>query len=438
MEPRPTGNVLIVERDGGPVFYGKWRDSTRRQVKKRLGPAWVERAGDGWRKRRGRHPEGFLEERAAIVALAQAIQEHEAGLARPRPSRPLSFEETAARWLEHLEHVGGAKPSTLADYRYMLAPADGIPRKRGHAPLGRIHRAFGDRPLTAITAIDVKRWLESLDHEEISPRTVNKHRQVVASVFEYAIADGEFGVFENPVHATAKRREADPKPIDTYSPEEVLALARAARNGLHRDPRRPAVSAAERAERAWADEQDACIYVVAAFTGLRLGELLALRWRNVSFEDARLLVESAYSAGELRSTKSRKWRAVPLADQPAAALAKLSERDRFTGRDDPVFCGVVGQPLDPSALRRRYRRAQDAAGIRRLRFHDLRHSFGTLVIREFDPATVKEFMGHAKLSTTERYLHARARRGDAARLTRAFTGDAVVDEQAAPAKSAPS
>jgi integrase len=282
--------------------------------------------------------------------------------------------------------------------------------------------------LESITTIDVKRWLEKLDREGISARTINKHRQLVASVFEYAIADGEYGVFENPVRGTVKRREADPRPIDTYSPEEVLALARAARAGLHRDPRRPAVSDAERAERLWADEQDACIYIVAAFTGLRLGELLALRWRHVSFADARLLVESSYSAGELSSPKSRKWRAVPLADQPAAALAKLAQRGRFTGREDPVFCGALGEPLDPSALRRRYGRAQKAAGVRKLRFHDLRHSFGTLVIREFDPATVKEFMGHAKLSTTERYLHARPRRGDAARLTRAFADDEPFSE----------
>ncbi len=92
-----------------------------------------------------------------------------------------------------------------------------------------------------------------------------------------------------------------------------------------------------------------------------------------------------------------------------------------------MFCSAVGDYLDPSAVRRRYRRAQQAAGLRPLRFHDLRHSFGSLVIREFDPAAVKAFIGHAKISTTERYLHARSRRTDAARLTKAFVGEQVVD-----------
>jgi integrase len=114
-----------------------------------------------------------------------------------------------------------------------------------------------------------------------------------------------------------------------------------------------------------------------------------------------------------------------MADQPAAALARLAEREHFTGRDDLVFYSAVGTYLDASAVRRRYRRAQQAAGLRPLRFHDLRHSFGSLVIREFDPAAVKAFMGHAKITTTERYLHARSRRTDAARLTKAFVGEPV-------------
>ena len=89
-----------------------------------------------------------------------------------------------------------------------------------------------------------------------------------------------------------------------------------------------------------------------------------------------------------------------------------------------MFCSATGEYLDPSALRRRYRRAQTAAGPRPLRFHDLRHSFGSLVIREFDPVSVKDFMGHSKIATTERYLHARSRRTDAARMSKAFAGEA--------------
>lgn len=54
------------------------------------------------------------------------------------------------------------------------------------------------------------------------------------------------------------------------------------------------------------------------------------------------------------------------------------------------------------------------------RFHDLRHTFGSLAIRRFDLVSVKEMMGHSKLTTTERYLHARLRPTDAAKLTDLF------------------
>jgi integrase len=427
--PTLSGSVMVVSRERGPVYYAKWRDATGRQVKRMLGPAWVERNGVGWKHRRGRVPDGALDQRAAMIAMGDAIRAHEAGLGEPRADRRATFADAAATWLHHLEHVDGCKPSTLHDYRYMLAAPDTSARRRGRPPAARIMRALGRRPLAAITAAEVGRFLATLDAEPgVGPRTVNKSRQILCSVFEHAMREDTFRLAANPARKTDKRREPDVRPIDFYEPEEVLALARSAREGLHRDPRRPAISASEVEDRRRADEQDAALFVVAAFTGLRLGELLALRWRNVSFADAKLIVEASWSSGELSSPKSRKWRAVPLADQPAATLELLSRRERFTGRDDLVFCSAVGEYLDPSALRRRYRRAQNAAGLRSLRFHDLRHSFGSLVIREFDPVSVKDFMGHAKITTTERYLHARSRRTDAARLTKAFAGAELEQE----------
>ena len=123
---------------------------------------------------------------------------------------------------------------------------------------------------------------------------------------------------------------------------------------------------------------------------------------------------------------------MPLATPPAAELARLAERPWFAAPDDLVFCSVLGDHVDPSALRRRLRRAQDAAGLRPLRFHDLRHSFGSLVVREVDTATSKAWMGHAKLTTTERYLHSKPRHTDVARLDRAFAAQPALTEAREP------
>src|SRR3954466_13231514 len=99
----------------------------------------------------------------------------------------------------------------------------------------------------------------------------------------------------------------------------------------------------------------------------------------------------------------------------AKALARLSERERFTGDDELVFPGEVGGFQDATALRQRYRAALKGAELRELRFHDLRHTFGTLAVRRAEIPAVQAWMGHADIHTTMRYVHHRDR-GDEARL----------------------
>ncbi|MBA3584633.1 MAG: tyrosine-type recombinase/integrase, partial [Gemmatimonadetes bacterium] len=89
-------------------------------------------------------------------------------------------------------------------------------------------------------------------------------------------------------------------------------------------------------------------------------------------------------------------------------------------RDDLVFAGERGEYLDNSALRRRYKDAQKAAKLRPLRFHDLRHTFGSLAIRELGALDVQHLMGHADGRTTARYTHYRSRSDEAKRLADAF------------------
>jgi integrase len=160
---------------------------------------------------------------------------------------------------------------------------------------------------------------------------------------------------------------------------------------------------------------------VSAYAGLRLGELLALRWRDVDFDGLALTISRAMSSGIESSTKSGKVRRVPLADQVAAALDRVSRREHFTAPDDLVFCNVIGRHLDGSALRRRYHRAQQAAGVDPLRWHDLRHTYGSLLAAGgVDLVTIQAVMGHSALATTGRYLHARPASTHAAAFTRAF------------------
>ncbi len=118
----------------------------------------------------------------------------------------------------------------------------------------------------------------------------------------------------------------------------------------------------------------------------------------------------------------------------ATVLARLGQRDHKTGEDDLVFLGERGAYLDGSALRRRYLAAQQSAGLRPIRFHDLRHTFGTLAARGAESLVeVQAWMGHAEIRTTQRYTHYREQAGAARRLERAFGAD--TDKQALPATS---
>jgi integrase len=422
--------TLIVRDHQGRAFYEAFWRFERKQVKRRIGPAWLEpdpKSG-AWRRRRGRKQTGFYDEADAHVAAAQLVARFVADAAdrerteRERRTRGVKFREVAQSYMRWLADVAGAKPSTLRDRESVLGEP-GVPCKRGEGTTcGHVMAALGDRPASKITTREINDVLATVSGTGASASTVNKYRAVISAVFNHGCKPATFGLPANPATSADKRREPSRGALLFYSPAEIEAIARAFAEGRHRDPRFPAVSENERAAREAEDLQDAELVRVAAYAGLRQGELLALRWRDVDFAGSALTVARAMSAGVESSTKSGRVRRVPLADQAAAALDRLSRRGDFTARGELVFCNGLGRSLDGSALRRRYRRAQVAADVRLLRFHDLRHTFGSLLAaRGVDVVTIQSAMGHSALSTTSRYLHARPASEQAHAFTAAFT-----------------
>lgn len=122
-----------------------------------------------------------------------------------------------------------------------------------------------------------------------------------------------------------------------------------------------------------------------------------------------------------------------MAPDVATALAALGQRPQWTGDDDVVFVGTAGTFLDGRALRRRYMTAIKRARLRPLRFHDLRHTFGTRMIAKADIRRVQEWMGHADVQTTMKYLHYVPREEDAALVAAAFAIE-TPSEQTSPTR----
>ncbi len=102
----------------------------------------------------------------------------------------------------------------------------------------------------------------------------------------------------------------------------------------------------------------------------------------------RCLTEVRRVAERFEFPKGRRFRFVSLAQPAVEALARVARRGEFISPDDYVFCNVWGRRLDISALRRRYKRACAAAGLRPVKLHGLRHAAGSIVARTIDPVFV--------------------------------------------------
>jgi integrase len=382
MAAKPTrsisGHVFKVERKRGAQWYAKYRLQDGRQVQTRIGPHWPDR--------KTRPPAGYFTKTTAKAWLDETLARARKGELPGQVRTGTTFSAALDDWLVY-KRDRKVKLSTQIDYDHMVARYKKVFAEK-----------FGDRlEPEDVTPEMVEEFRDALLAEDLSDRTVNKYLTVLHGVFVWA--QRRYRLPSNPVAGVERRPQSKRGNIDVFSREEVLALVRAATS-----------------------EQDGTIYLTAAFTGLRLGELLALRWRDLDFTNSAVHVRQSFTNGRVDTPKSGQERTVPMADEVGQALAKLGQREEHRADSDLVFCGTAGGHLAGHRLRDRYKAALEAAGLRELRFHDLRHTFGSHAIRNADSREVMEWMGHQDLATTQRYLQFKPRQDAARRISAAFRG----------------
>jgi len=389
------------DRQAGLVAFARWRDSKRREHTQKLGVAWVERHGAGWRNRSGKRPDGALTISDAHARARELVEAQEEKLKTAVDNATADFKTVAEAWFTHGRDVAGWAPGTVRNRRYTL-DAHLIP-------------AFGKRPVRSLDRAEVRRWWRGLHNAKrndtrsnertrkdgrLSDRNANQLLTDLRAILNWAHDD--YGLADNAADGIAKHREHNNERPSFYTVEQVEALVRAA-----------------------ASPSDALAYRIAAYAGLRRGEVVSLRWRCVDFTRGSLHINESVSDGHDGPTKSGKGRTVPLAPQLAQALAQA--RPDEASDDDLVIPGVTpGYKLDGSMLRKRFVAARVKAKLPPLRFHDLRHTFGSLAVDGgASLVQVQAWLGHADLQTTARYLHTASRTTDAELLGRAFTADSA-------------
>lgn len=369
-----SGHVQLAKRKRGDAWYMKYRLPDGRQVQKKLGPAYSGK---------GRPPAGHFTRKTAESELHATLTDARRGaLPVQRQTTGATFSDAADAWLAYCKPR--CKPSTIYGYT---------------CTAGMLKAHFGDAPVAGVTTAQIDAYLDGLDR---SARTKQAHLIALTGIFNRARK--VYGLTENPASLAdhpVVRRESEPDPL---TPDEVWALSRAA-----------------------IDDQERGMYLVSSLAGLRPpGEVYALRWRDVDFVNGNIHVRRGLSMGEEQTPKSNKGRTVPMAPQLAEVLARVGQREHFTADGDLVFCDVKGEHLDPYKGRDAFYAALKRAGLRKRLWYDLRHTFGTNngMNPAIAPTKLQAWMGHANLSTTERYITHRPQPGDAALLSASFKTNA--------------
>jgi integrase len=379
-----TGYVRTIDRKTGPVYYAKLKLPDGTQPQRRLGRVWTKRT---------RPPAGYLTRGMAEARLA-AILAGDDALVNITPSH-VTFREACDERLRYVEHDRHRKRSTVNDYRNVI----------NHDLISFLG---ADTPVEDITTERVDAFKDHLLGRGLSHRTAQKILVILYGVMARAKRKG--WITSNPCENAEKVTVRRSEDLNVLSVEQVHAVAREAPTGVLQ-----------------------ALFLTAAFTGLRMGELLALRWRHVDFTNRIVHVQRNYVEGVEDTPKSHRRRSVQLSDQAAVALDQLSRREHFVGPDDLVFGDELGEHGDDDQVRDAFYDALEAAGLAHPRegdepivFHDTRHTFGTMCAGAgIDLRRIQSWMGHAEIQTTMRYLHYVPAHDDAARLTAAFTPETV-------------
>ena len=365
---------------GGPI-------STRRGPKFVI--RWRVRTAKGKWKQRGESVY-TTSKKVALATLDERLHE-------PVNSKPATLtlaEFIEGYWKPQLTQRRGVRASTLEVYESVL---------RRH-----VLPALGSLQLTEVRPLDIEELLKA--KSSLSPKTRRNLVGMLGGIFRLA-AENDL-VRKSPIRdahkLTLRRRE---KPI--WTPAQVRAIVDSVPQQYH------------------------ALFVCAALTGARLGELLGLQWKQINLKQGKLRIEQSLWRGRIGPLKTEASnRVLKMGQVLLRILGSHFETSPHTQPEGFVFSRPDGRPLDPGALRRDILYPTlDALGIprtpRSAGFHTFRHSAGSFINAETgNLKAAQALLGHSTLSTTlDIYTHATegVDREAALALERVIFGDLFAD-----------
>lgn len=244
-----------------------------------------------------------------------------------------------------------------------------------------IQPVFGHRRITSIKPYEIQKlWTDKLETHSTS--TINRMHTIMNKIYKQFIKWEE--IKHNPL-------ENVDKPRIRYGKTEVWSKEEVNRFLIHAK-----------------EYQSYIVFFLAIHTGMRLGEVLALHWSDIDFEKNVIYVTESLNRktkkrGPLKTESSK--RLISLTDSQMNTLRKHKKSQE--PKSEVVCSSSIGSYFNPSNIRRAMSSICKQAEIKKIRFHDLRHTHATLLIEAEVPAkAVQERLGHADVRITlERYTH---------------------------------
>ncbi len=236
---------------------------------------------------------------------------------------------------------------------------------------------LGDCLIGSITKGHADAYLKILTEGKLKPKTLNRHLMVLKQVLKYSFEQG--WIPQNPLFGF-KQVTCSEQAIDFLSEAEVNSVL-TCNFGQAIYP----------------------LLLLAINTGMRLGEICGLCWDQVNFKSRQLVVRRTMSSKGLReTTKTNRIRHVPMNDQVFILLERLS----MQRTSDFVCLNEKGSSWDVNHSARWFRIALEKARVRKVRFHDLRHTFAShFMMNNGNIYDLQKILGHSDMKMTMKYAH---------------------------------